>query len=133
MHSAIEKHPSQNVDDPDRCTRTLSITASEIGPVLDAIGSETARNILDVIGSESRNTAEIAREVGTSLQNTRYHLDRLCDAGLVEVAGSRYSTKDVEMDVYAVTVDEIDVSIVRDCETTGHIDTTFQRSETTAD
>jgi predicted transcriptional regulator len=111
----------------------LSLAASELEPVLDAIGAETARDILAVLGTDSLNTAEIARQVGTSIQNTRYHLDGLCDAGLVQVTGSRYSTKGVEMDVYAVTVDEVLICITHDDESTGRFDTTMQRSDTAAD
>jgi predicted transcriptional regulator len=112
MHSDIEaQFRNAEVADPDRSTRTVSLDARESESILDAIQSGTARDILAILGTESMNTAMIADFVGTSVQNTKYHLNNLSQAGLVAVVGSRYSTKGVEMDVYTAAVDEIDLFI----------------------
>lgn len=47
--------------------------------------------------------SEVARRVGTSVQNAQYHLDNLVDAGFVETVGTRYSERGREMTVYAPT------------------------------
>jgi hypothetical protein len=42
-----------------------------------------------------------------SLQNVCYHLDRLQSAGLVEVIGTRYSSKGKEMAIYGLVTNPI--------------------------
>lgn len=78
----------------------LDIDADEAAAAFDALGSETARRLLSAIYEEPRTPPELREEVGTSLQNVHYHLDRLEEAGLVAPAGSGYSEKGNEMTVY---------------------------------
>jgi DNA-binding transcriptional ArsR family regulator len=63
--------------------------------------SETARAVLAATYEEPRTPTEVHGQVGTSLQNVHYHLDSLEDAGLIESAGTGYSSKGNEMTVYA--------------------------------
>jgi DNA-binding transcriptional ArsR family regulator len=77
----------------------VDVTAA--GDVFDALSSGTARDVFAALYDDPRPVSELADAVGTSLQNVDYHLDRLEAAGLVEVADTRYSSKGVQMDVYA--------------------------------
>lgn len=86
--------------DPDE-PRVLDISGVDAERAFDALGSETARAILKTIYTEPRTPPEIRAEVGTSLQNVHYHLDRLEGADLIEPAGTGYSEKGNEMTVYA--------------------------------
>jgi DNA-binding transcriptional ArsR family regulator len=86
--------------DPDE-PRVLDISGVDAERAFDALGSETARAILKTIYAEPRTPPEIRAEVGTSLQNVHYHLDRLEAADLIEPAGTGYSEKGNEMTVYA--------------------------------
>jgi DNA-binding transcriptional ArsR family regulator len=86
--------------DPDE-PRVLDISGVDAERAFDALGSETARAILKTIYVEPQTPPEIRAEVGTSLQNVHYHLDRLEGADLIEPAGIGYSEKGNEMTVYA--------------------------------
>jgi len=81
--------------------RVVGVDSDEADALISALSSDTARAVLAALHDEPRNPAALADDVGTSLQNAQYHLDRLDDAGLVEVADTVYSEKGREMDVYA--------------------------------
>jgi DNA-binding transcriptional ArsR family regulator len=69
--------------------------------VFEALSAGTARSLLAACYDEPATASELAEEVDTSLQNARYHLDTLLDAGLVEVVDTWYSERGTEMKVYA--------------------------------
>lgn len=73
----------------------------DVDLVLDALSSETARNLLLTVHDDPGTPSELAERADTSIQNVSYHLSNLEDAGLVRVAGTRYSEKGQEMKVYA--------------------------------
>ncbi|MFB6218883.1 MAG: ArsR/SmtB family transcription factor, partial [Halobacteriaceae archaeon] len=81
--------------------RVLGIDDDAADEVFDALASRTAREILGALYEEPRTASDLAEGVDTSLQNVRYHLDSLTDAGLVEVADTWYSSRGTEMKVYA--------------------------------
>ncbi|MFQ3319265.1 MAG: DNA-binding transcriptional ArsR family regulator [Natronomonas sp.] len=111
-------HVSPSPDEP----KVLDIDGEDAEATFDALGSETAREMLATIYDDPRTPPEIREAVGTSLQNVHYHLDRLEEAGLIEAAGTGYSAKGNEMTVYgpaseAVVLfagDESDGSRLRD-------------------
>jgi DNA-binding transcriptional ArsR family regulator len=86
--------------DPDE-PRVLDIEGADADRAFEALSSETARRILSVIYDQPRTPTEVREEVGTSLQNVHYHLDKLESADLIEPAGTGYSEKGNEMTVYA--------------------------------
>ena len=93
---------SQVFSDPDPDEpRVLDIEGADAERTFDALGSETARDILAAAYDEPRTPPELRDAVGTSLQNVHYHLERLEDADLIEPAGTGYSEKGTEMTVYA--------------------------------
>jgi DNA-binding transcriptional ArsR family regulator len=96
-----------SVDAPEPESRTVDLFTEDGRRMLDALGSETARAIVSALAEEPGTTSELADRVGTSLQNAHYHLDRLEDADLVQVAGTHYSTRGSEMDVYAPAYDPL--------------------------
>ncbi|WP_276260310.1 ArsR/SmtB family transcription factor [Haloglomus litoreum] len=77
-----------------------AVSLDDAGDVVNALTSETARKLVDRIYTEPGTTSELADDVGTSLQNAQYHLERLEDAGVVEVVGTWYSKRGNDMDVY---------------------------------
>jgi DNA-binding transcriptional ArsR family regulator len=85
----------------------LLFDAEETDALLKAISSRTARELLTSLQDEPKNVARLAEDVGTSIQNGRYHLEQLSDVDLVEVVGTWYSAKGTEMDVYAPTTDRV--------------------------
>lgn len=86
--------------------RVVSI-GEDADAVVEALRSDTARSVLCALYEEPTVASILAERVGTSTQNVHYHLDRLRTAGLVEVAGTWYSVKGLEMNVYAPTGDPL--------------------------
>ncbi|MFB6176855.1 MAG: ArsR/SmtB family transcription factor [Halobaculum sp.] len=84
-------------DDP----RVVGVDAEDADDVLSALSSDTAREMLSTLHEEPGAASDLAERVDTTLQNAQYHLERMQDAGLIEVAGTAYSEKGREMDVYA--------------------------------
>jgi len=72
----------------------------EVAPLLDALNSETARAILNEIYAEPGTPSEIADRLDMSIQKVSYHIEKLDDQDLIEVAGTQYSEKGQEMTVY---------------------------------
>ena len=81
--------------------RLVDIDEDAADEVFGALSSETARSILAALYEEPRTASDLAEAVDTSLQNVRYHLEKLVDAELVEVADTWYSERGTEMKVYA--------------------------------
>lgn len=81
--------------------RVIGVDSDDADALLSALQSETAREVLDVLYDEPATPSALAEEVDTSIQNVRYHLEKLTDADLVEVADTIYSEKGREMKVYA--------------------------------
>jgi DNA-binding transcriptional ArsR family regulator len=83
--------------------RILNIRDDDATDVLGALSSETARDILSTLYDEPTTASELADAVDTSIQNTRYHLEKLQEAELIEPVDTWYSSRGTEMTVYAPT------------------------------
>ena len=75
--------------------------------VLQTVSSDTAQWILATLDDEPATASDVADAIDTSVQNAKYHLDRLREADLIETVGTWYSRKGTEMTVYALSVEEI--------------------------
>ncbi|WP_338729300.1 helix-turn-helix domain-containing protein [Haladaptatus sp. DJG-WS-42] len=87
--------------------RLVDVDSEAADEVFEALASRTARRILAVLYDDARTPTEIREEVGTSLQNVHYHLDKLQNAGLITPAGTGYSEKGKEMTVFAPTNESV--------------------------
>lgn len=85
----------------------LSVTGDESAVICELLSSTTAGKIVSTLKEEPKPASEIATAVGTSLQNTSYHLDRLVEGELVEPTETWYSEKGREMTVYALRTHEL--------------------------
>lgn len=83
--------------------RVVGVDTSDADAVLSALSSETARRILTALHETPATPSDLADRTDTSLQNAQYHLEKLDEADLIEVQGTRYSAKGREMNVYAPT------------------------------
>jgi DNA-binding transcriptional ArsR family regulator len=81
--------------------RAVRLDSDDAGTVIASLSSETARSIVVDLRERPATASEVADAVDTSVQNARHHLQKLTDAGVVEVVETRYSPKGREMDVYA--------------------------------
>jgi predicted transcriptional regulator len=94
------------VDEPERDTRVVRLDTEEAATVCGCLASDTATSILSQLFEEPTTASDLADRVGTSLQNAHYHLERLQEIDLVRVVDTWYSSRGVEMNVYAPTHDE---------------------------
>jgi DNA-binding transcriptional ArsR family regulator len=90
------------VDVTDDQPRTVDMLADEGTRMLDTLQSDTARTILATLREEPATTSSVADQVETTLQNVHYHMEQLEAAGLVRAVSTHYSSRGVEMDVFAV-------------------------------
>jgi DNA-binding transcriptional ArsR family regulator len=93
--------PSRDPATPDAEPRVIGVDSEDADDVLSALSAETARNLLAELNREPAPPGELADRVDTSLQNAQYHLNKLENAGAVEVVDTAYSQKGREMDVFA--------------------------------
>ncbi|ELY67944.1 ArsR/SmtB family transcription factor [Natrinema versiforme] len=83
--------------------RVVDLEGEDGDAVFGALSSTTARRIYSQLDDEPGTPSDIADAVDSSIQNVRYHLENLEDAGLVEVVDTWYSSRGNEMSVYATT------------------------------
>lgn len=95
--------PSEPDAEPseDAGPRVIGVDSEDAGDVLAALSSSTARELLSELHREPAPPSALADTVGTSVQNVQYHLQKLEQAGAIEVVDTAYSAKGREMDVYA--------------------------------
>lgn len=92
--------PSSPDISPDGDPRVVGLDSEEADELMAALSSSTARRILAALHDDPAPPGELADRVDTSLQNAQYHLEKLDDAGAIEVVGTAYSEKGREMSVY---------------------------------
>jgi DNA-binding transcriptional ArsR family regulator len=85
----------------DRAPRVVDLEGEDAEKVFGALSSETAREIFTALHEEPMTASDVADAVDSSIQNVRYHLGNLGDAGLVEIVDTWYSSRGNEMKVYA--------------------------------
>lgn len=81
--------------------RVVGVDDEQLGEVLGALSSDTVRTLLSEIYTDVGTPSELSDRTGLSIQNISYHLDNLGSSGLIRVAGTQYSEKGREMNVYA--------------------------------
>ena len=85
----------------------VDVDDEDADAVLDALASDTARDVFRELHDDPAPPSELARRLDTSVQNAHYHVGNLQDADIVEVVGTRYSDKGNEMNVYGPAADPI--------------------------
>ncbi len=85
---------------PDGDPSVIGVNSEDAEALIGALSSDTARRILERLHDSPATPSEVAEEVDTTLQNTRYHLSNLEEADLISVHDTRYSPKGREMKVY---------------------------------
>ena len=98
----------------DRQPRLVDLDDDTADEVFAALSSDTARDIVSYLYQDPTTASDVADAVGTSLQNARYHLDKLQSAGLVEEVDTWYSSRGTEMTVYGPTNEPLVVAAGRE-------------------
>jgi DNA-binding CsgD family transcriptional regulator len=71
--------------------------------IAKAMASQTAGDILRLIGSGEKTSTEIAEQLSLPITTAKYHIENLLTAGLISVAATKYSVKGREVKVYTLT------------------------------
>ncbi|MBX0303431.1 helix-turn-helix domain-containing protein [Haloarcula salinisoli] len=105
--------PSRGPDTSDSQDGELQVVGvdEDIDAVLDALSSETARDILNAVYDEPGTPSELADRLDMSIQKVSYHLEKLESEELIAVAGTQYSEKGQEMTVYEPPEDPLVVFV----------------------
>lgn len=90
--------------------KVVDLEDEESEVVFEALSSDTSRDIYRTLYEDPATASRVAEAVDTSLQNARYHLEKLKDAGLITQVDTWYSSRGNEMAVYAATDSAIIVS-----------------------
>jgi len=65
-----------------------------------AIASQTANDILHMLSQGQKTASDLTELLKIPMGTLKYHIDNLLEAGLVEIAETRYSVKGREVKVY---------------------------------
>ncbi len=103
--SVSELLPESVPNEIDRSVQTMGLTTDET--VFETLSTDTARQIVSLLNDGPQTASAIAAEMQISVQNVCYHLDRLQTAGLIDVVGTRHSSKGKEMTVYGLVTESI--------------------------
>ncbi|MEY7848705.1 ArsR/SmtB family transcription factor [Natrarchaeobius sp. A-rgal3] len=87
----------------DGTPRVVDLEGEDADAVFSALSSTTARRIYAHLDDEPGTPSDVADAIDSSIQNVRYHLENLEDAGLIEVVDTWYSSRGNEMSVYGTT------------------------------
>lgn len=100
--------PRRDVNaDYETVVQTLDLTGEEADTIFDALSSQTSRGVFEHLYECPSTPSELADELDTSTQNVHYHLGKLKAADLIESVETVYSSRGVEIDVYAPTNEAI--------------------------
>ncbi|NKE35824.1 helix-turn-helix transcriptional regulator [Natronococcus sp. JC468] len=83
--------------------RVVDLEGEDADAVFGALSSTTARRIYARLDDEPGTPSDVAETIDSSIQNVRYHLENLEEAGLIEIVDTWYSSRGNEMSVYATT------------------------------
>lgn len=71
--------------------------------IAKAMGSQTASDILQILGEGPRSLTDITERLNIPMNTAKYHIENLLDAGLIAVEKTRYSIKGREVKIYTLT------------------------------
>lgn len=118
MSQILPKKSEKEIEVSDPQIIDLGSDKAEI--VLDSLSSKTTREVFMSVYDDPSTKSEIAEEVDNSIQNTKYHIDKLEEADLIESKRTDYSEKGNEMDVYGPTHEAV-ILLASDKETRSKI------------
>ena len=84
-------------------TEFIELGSERAEVVLDALSSKTTREIFVELYNNPSTISKISNEREETLQNIKYHIDKLEEARLIEKESEHYSEKGNKMALYAPT------------------------------
>jgi DNA-binding transcriptional ArsR family regulator len=71
--------------------------------IAKAMGSQTASDILQILGEGPQSLSDIAERLNIPMNTAKYHIENLLEAGLIAVSQTKYSIKGREVKIYTLT------------------------------
>src|SRR5512145_2251064 len=71
--------------------------------IAKAMGSQTASDILHILGEGPRSLTDITERLNIPMNTAKYHIENLLDAGPIAVEKTKYSIKGREVKIYTLT------------------------------
>jgi DNA-binding transcriptional ArsR family regulator len=71
--------------------------------IAKAMGSQTASDILQILGEGPRSLTDITERLNIPMNTAKYHIENLLDCGLIAVEKTTYSIKGREVKIYTLT------------------------------
>ncbi|MFC6723112.1 ArsR/SmtB family transcription factor [Halobium palmae] len=101
--SGLLPRPLTNKQKPRNESKLLSIDDDDAEEVFSTLSATMTRKILSELYDTPHTASDLSEEVDTSIQNTKYHLEKLQESDLIDIIDTRYSSSGREMNVYAPT------------------------------
>ncbi|RLG35843.1 hypothetical protein DRN98_00315 [Methanosarcinales archaeon] len=78
----------------------LSLDDAESKKISQVIANDTARDILDLLADEPLSSTEISERLDIPLTTVQYNIEKLTEAGLIDVKAQRWSKKGRTIKIY---------------------------------
>lgn len=99
----IQSERDLDLDSPE----VVELGSKESEVYLDALSSRTTRDVFVEVYDNPSTISSLSEHMDDSIQNIKYHVEKLQESNLIEVVGTDHSENGNEMDVYAPTSEAI--------------------------
>lgn len=103
MSSIIPTDKTEKIYANPEDIKVVNLDSDTADEVLDALSSETTREVFVRIYDEPQTVSDVAEDTGNTIQNTKYHFEKLVDNGIIKEVGEKYSEKGNTMSIYGPT------------------------------
>lgn len=85
--------------------KVVNFNSDEAEEILDVLSSETTRQIFLQLNNQPSTISEFSQNSDYSIQNAKYHIEKLKDSGIIKEIGEKYSKKGKKMAIYGPSND----------------------------
>lgn len=103
MSSLIPTDKTENIYAKPEDIKVVNLDSDTADEVLDALSSNTTREVFIKIYDSPKTVSEVAEDTENTIQNTKYHFEKLVETGIIKEVGEKYSEKGNTMSIYGPT------------------------------
>lgn len=100
MTSIIPTEKTKRIYIDSNEVNVIDMSTDQAEVILDALSSDTTREIFIKVYNNPITVSEVAEETNNSIQNTKYHFEKLTNADIIQEVGEKYSEKGNKMKIY---------------------------------
>lgn len=124
MTSIIPTEKTKRIYIDSNEVNVIDMSSDQAEVILDALSSDTTREIFIKVYNNPTTVSEVAEETNNSIQNTKYHFEKLTNANIIQEVGEKYSEKGNKMKIYGPKNEGIVFVVSKD----DNIESTLNRS-----